>query len=126
MKKDKCPICGNKLTAHTVSVMGTMGDIEGIDYVCMAPFTMPTPNGLVVNYHYKSWTLSGELPYQEEFHIYPYVVKIWDKSFGYLMDIHKYDKLNNLRYIVGVPIVDLPWDNLEKVKNKLQTITVFS
>jgi hypothetical protein len=120
MKKDKCPICKNELTVHTVSA-------EDFYSLCMLPYTMPTPNGRVVNYHYKSWALSNDpLPYQEEFHVYPYVVKILRKTFENSMAIHKYDKSNSLCYVVEIPIIDLPWDDPDKVRNKLQTIMVFS
>jgi len=112
--KDYCPICkANLRYAHFAE--------EGVyesHYYCPQPPILDIHSTAI--YHFKSIRRDGR-PYYETLVFFPYEVE----SYEDVSSISRYD-MKGSHFIVELPYLDLPWDQPDKVLQKLKTYIVMS
>ena len=124
IRRTCCPICGEQLfeygskecySAHRAYNKETMSKCPQSELIIERGKYHLEP-------HFKVEARDGVSHY-ETFFIYPYVVQSYDDvSNIYIFLKDKYSK----KFLMEVPYLDLPWNNKEKVLNKLKLYTLFS
>jgi hypothetical protein len=118
--KEICPICGDKLVETAREYLSSLEDAK-ITTRCIN-IDLKTELNIRFRYHFENVRMSGQVPYFEMILVFPYVVE----SYVDLTNIAQFDEKCLLHHIMEISeYLELPWYDLEKVRNKLKTIILF-
>ena len=120
-----CPMCGCELEV-------VQGDPNDPLYLMRCPTKQDIPDlhftlaqgGLILNELMSHFDLEfqNHKPIYQVVRIYPYSIKSYDD----VSNIYRYDFKLNSSFIAETPYLDLPWDDKEKIIQKLSLYTLFS
>ncbi len=120
-----CPMCGCDLKI-------IQGDPNDPLYLMRCPTKQDLPQmyftlsqgGLILNELMSHFEIEvqNHKPVYQVVRVYPYSVK----SYNDVSNIYMYDFKLNSRFVAETPYLDLPWNNKEKIIQKLSLYTLFS
>lgn len=120
-----CPICAKEMKVAN----GEVGDVL---YVLRCPTPLKIPDNVrirapsivaqnVMSSHFEIEVRDGKTFY-ENLKLWPYhIVSYEDETNFYTID-----NMLRARFIVAIPYMEIPWDNLDKLITKIKTYTIFS
>jgi len=115
--KDYCPICKAKL----IFIHFAEESIYESYWYCQQEPVLDIRSTKTPVYHFKAIRREDE-PYYESFLFYPFYID----SYEDYSNIYKYDSKNDIHFIMELPYLDLHWDQLDKVVQKLKTYVIMS